>query len=270
MENLTKDKSNLIKMLGVVAILACVYIGVKIITEVKSLKYIGGGAPASNVMTFDGSGEVMAKPDVAMVHLTIRESQKEMSDAQTKATEKETAVLAFLEKSGIEKKDIKTEGYNSYPKYDSGRPCYAGVGYGIPCIPESSKIIGYEVSEHIVVKVRDLAKAGDIVKGIGDAGVSEISGPNFEIENEDELKAKARKLAIDEAKDKAKKLSKDLGVKLVRIVSFSENGNYPMSMYASGIMAKDAMMIAESAPSPELPTGENKITSNVTITYEIR
>ena len=40
-------------------------------------------------------------------------------------------------------------------------------------------------------------------------------------------------------------------------------------MYAKGMMARDSL---ESVPSPvpELPTGENKITSNVTITYEIR
>ena len=65
-----------------------------------------------------------------------------------------------------------------------------------------------------------------------------------------------------------KKLSKDLGVHLIRIVSFSENGNYPMPLFAKGMMA-DSVTVS-SAPAPELPTGENKITSNVTITYEIR
>lgn len=267
MENLTKDKSNLIKMLGIVAILVSLYLVVLIITEVKGLKYIGGGAPASNTISFDGSGEVFAKPDVANVSFTILEEAKEMKDAQTKATEKETAVLAFLEKSGIEKKDIKTENYNSYPKYDGGVNCY--MNYGMPCTRTEPKIIGYQVSESISVKIRDFTKTGEIVKGLGDVGVSGVSGPNFEIENEDALKAEARKIAIDEAKKKAKTLSKDLGVRLVRIVNFSEGGNYPMPMYAKAGMMADSMT-QESAPSPELPEGENKIVSNVTITYEIR
>ncbi len=267
MENLTKDKSNLMKMVGVLAILACIYLGVLIVSEIKAFKFIGGGAPAGSMIAFEGKGEVSAKPDIAEIHFTIRENQKEMSVAQTKVTEKETAVLAFLEKNGIQKKDIKTEGYNSYPKYESVSPCY---GYGIPCRETEPKIIGYEVSENVVVKVRDLAKAGDIVKGIGEAGVTEISGPNFAIENEDGLKAEARKIAIDEAKEKAKKLSKDLGVKLVRIVNFSESGNYPMPMYAGKEMMAMDMVSSKIAPSPELPAGENKIISNVTITYEIR
>ena len=266
MENSMQEKSKLMKVLFVLAIIGCAYLGTKIITEVKGYRFIGGGAPATNVISFEGKGEVSAKPDIATINFTIRDNQKEMKDAQAKVTEKEIAVLAFLEKSGIEKKDIKTDSYNSYPKYDYGAPCYGGMG--MPCRQDTPKIIGYEVSEYITVKVRDLTKAGDIIKGIGEVGVNDISGPNFSIDNEDALKAEARKMAIDEAKEKAKTLSKDLGVRLVRIVNFSENGNYPMPMYAGKeMMAIDSVA---SAPSPELSTGENKIISNVIITYEIR
>jgi len=266
MEN-SIEKSRLLKATFVLVVLVSVFVVSKIISEVKSFRYIGGGAPAGNVMTFQGKGEVDAKPDIALVSFTIRENQKELKDAQDKATAKEKAALSFLEKSGVAKKDIKTENYNSYPKYEYGSPCY---GYtGVPCRQAEPKIIGYEVSENVSVKVRDLTKAGEIVKGIGAVGVSEISGPNFSIENEDELKAQARKIAIDEAKEKAKKLSRDLGVRLVRIVNFSEGGDYPL-YYASKGVSLDSATASAGSPAPELPTGENKITSNVTITYEIR
>ena len=265
MEITTNEKSRLVKVVVVFLILLSVYFTVKIISEMKNYRYIGGGTPASNVISFDGKGEVMASPDLATVSFTIRETSKEMKDAQTKATAKETAALDFLDKSGIAKKDIKTESYSSYPKYDYGTPCY--YGSMVPCRQDTPKIVGYEVSEYVSVKIHDLAKVGEIVKGVGAVGISEISGPNFSVEKEDELKAEARKMAIDEAKAKAKTLSKDLGVRLVRIVSFSENGNYPMMYAAKGMMDSEERI---SAPAPELPTGENKITSNVTITYEIR
>jgi uncharacterized protein YggE len=267
MENLTKEKSNLLKMGGLVGILLCVYLGTQIIAQIKGFNYIGGGATAASTMSFDGKGEVTAAPDLATVSFSIVETSKVVKDAQAKVTTKEAAVLAFLDKSGIAKKDIKTESYSSYPKYDYGTPCYY-YNNGIPCRQESPTITGYEVSENISVKVRDLTQAGDIVKGIGAVGVSNMSGPNFTIEKEDALKAQARKMAIDDAKAKAESLAKDLGVKLVRIVNFSENGNYPI-MYGK-TMSMDAGVSAPAAPSPQLPTGENKITSNVTITYEIR
>lgn len=261
------EKSRLFKSAGMLMIVVAIFFLVKIVSEVKGLRFIGGGSTASNTIAFEGKGEVFAAPDIATISFTIREEAKEMKDAQTKVTTKETAALAFLDKSGIAKKDIKTENYTSYPKYDYGTPCYSYSSY--PCRTDSPKITGYEVSEYVSIKIRDLTKAGEIVKGIGAVGVSDMSGPNFAVEKEDALKEEARKMAIEDAKDKAESLARDLGVRLVRIVDFSEGGDYAIYNYAS----KDMMMAGsapEASPAPALPTGENKITSNVTITYEIR
>lgn len=266
MEILNKEKSHLVKAGFVLMIILSLYFVTKIITEVKSYKFIGDGVPASNTISFDGKGEVSATPDLATISFTIREEATDMKNAQSKVTTKESAVLDFLNKSGIAKKDIKTENYSSYPKYDYGNPCYGG--YGAPCRQEPPKITGYEVSENISVKVHDITQAGDIVKGIGAVGVSDMNGPNFSIEKEDALKAQARKMAIEEAKAKAETLAHDLGVRLVRIVNFSENGNYPI-FYGKEMMTADSA-VSVSSPAPQLPTGENKIISNVTITYEIR
>ena len=272
MEISTNEKSRLVKVALVLMIIVSVYFLAKTVSEIKGYRFIGGGATASNTISFDGTGEISASPDLATVSFTIREEAKDMKEAQTKATTKETAGLNFLEKSRIDKKDIKTENYSTYPKYEwrqSICPQPLGPSSAYYCPPGKDVLTGYEVSEYISVKVHDLAKAGDIVKGIVDAGISEISGPDFSIEKEDQLKEQARKMAIDKAKAKAETLASDLGVHLVRIVSFSENGNYPMPMYAKDMMAGASVENA-AAPAPTLPTGENKITSTVTITYEIR
>jgi uncharacterized protein len=267
MENFMYEKSRLLKALFVLAVVVAVYFSVKIITEVKSYQFIGGGTPASNIISFEGKGEVSAVPDLATVSFTLRASEREVKSAQDKVTAKESRILDFLESQGVEKKDIKTENYSSYPKYDYGVPCYGGSG--VPCRPSEPKIIGYEVSENVSVKVRDITKAGTIIQGLGSLGADQINGPNFSIENEDDLKAEARRLAIEDAKAKAEVLARDLGVHLVRIVNFSESGNYPGPYYAKGMSAMDSFESAV-APAPELPTGENKIISNVSITYEIR
>ncbi len=105
------------------------------------------------------------------------------------------------------------------------------------------------------------------MQSLGSTGVSNLNGPNFAVDNEDGLKAQARKEAIDDAKSKAEVLAKDLGVSLVKIVSFSDsNAGYPI-MYANS--AKMDAVAAAPAPA-ELPKGENTISSDVTITYEIR
>lgn len=273
METLNNQKPIVVKAFLVLLVVVSLYFLAKTFSEIKKYGFIGAGTTATNVISFDGKGEVFAAPDLAVVTFTIRENSKDIKDAQDKVTAKETAVLAFLDKSGIDKKDIKAESYNSYPKYDwKQSPCvYSADSYsGTYCPPGKSVLSGYEVSENITVKVRDLSKAGDVMSGVGAVGITEMNGPNFSIEKEDQLKAQARKMAIDEAKAKAESLAKDLGVHLVRIVNFNENGNYPMPMYASGMATKADSMMREAAPAPALPAGENKITSNVTITYEIR
>jgi uncharacterized protein YggE len=133
---------------------------------------------------------------------------------------------------------------------------------------ETRVLIGYEVRQTLSVKVRDTDEAGTIAAGVGGLGVTDIYGPNFTIDDEDDLKRDARKEAIKDAQQKARELAKDLDVRLVRVVSFSENGGGYHPMYARAEMSMDSS--AGSAPAPELPVGENQINAYVTITYEIR
>ena len=87
------------------------------------------------------------------------------------------------------------------------------------------------------------------------------------VDDQDALNAQARDKAISNAKAKADVLAKSLGVSIVRVVGFSENGSGPV-YYAKTMSAGMAMDAV--APAPEIATGQNKITSNVSITYEIQ
>jgi hypothetical protein len=131
-------------------------------------------------------------------------------------------------------------------------------------------IVGYEAYENISVKIRKVDDVGKIVQGLGTLGVTDLNGPNFAIDNEDGLKAQAQKLAIDDAKAKAKVLAGNLGVRLGKITSFNDNNLYSVPMYATNSMDKSASGIAPSAAPAVVPAGENLITSDVTLTYEIR
>ncbi len=89
----------------------------------------------------------------------------------------------------------------------------------------------------------------------------------YVVDNNEDYMNIARGAAITDAKNKASVLAAQLGVKIVRIVSFTENNNriYP-PMYAT--MSMKAEAVADSTPS--LPVGQNTVTSNVSITYEIK
>jgi hypothetical protein len=223
-----------------------------------------------NTISFSGHGEVTAVPDIANIYFTISQDAKTVKEAQTLVAEIEKKSLDFLKENNIPDKDIKTTNASFYPKYEYQYNTKAAIPYteySYSTRPEKRVIVGYTASESITVKVRNTDDVGKIMQGLGTLGVSDLSGPNFSIDNEDTLKAEARKKAIDNAKEKAKILAKDLGVRLGKITSFSESGNYPVMYSAKATMDS----VSESVPAPvEIPKGENTISSDVTITYEIK
>lgn len=272
MENLTLEKTKLIKVAFILLSVLTAYFAVRIFSEIKKDSLLGGSAQPATVV-FSGHGEVTAVPDIATIYFTIQKDDKTAAAAQAALAATEKQALDLLKSNGVAEKDIKTENASFNPKYEYKQALCPKPAPGI-MMPNSYNCgngnqvqVGYTASESITVKIRKIDSTGDIMQALGTTGVSNLSGPNFAIDKEDELKAQARKMAIDDARGKAEALASDLGVHLGKIAAFTEGGNYPI-MYA-----KDAMMTAGAAPEAapaELPKGENTITSDVTITYEIR
>ncbi len=255
------------KTLSVLGIVLCLYFAVKFLAEVKSYNMMGSSG--ANTITLSGHGEVKAVPDIATITFTIESSEATQSGASEKVNTKTKSVLDFLKSSDIAEKDIKTDNYSSYPKYSNPQVCPMYYSQDMPpCRSGESKIIGFTVSQGITVKVRKVDDDSKVIDGINKIGVTNMYGPSLAIDDEDALKAQARKEAIDDAKEKAKSLARDLGVRLGRISSFSESGGgYPM-MYAKADMMS-ASGAAPSAPA-QIPKGENTISADVTISYEIK
>ncbi len=260
MDNI-KDNTNFRKVVVAFGVILTIFVAVKTIAEFKAMSYIGKSSPATNVITVSGKGEVLATPDIAVLTFGVTEEAPTVGVAQKKATDKMNASIDYIKKAGVDEKDIKTVSYNIYPRYDyvgSGR--YSGG---------KQVLAAYVVSQMIEIKVRKLTDAGKLLSGIGDFGATSISGLTFTQDNQDQLIREARDKAIQDARGQAKFLAKSLGVHLGDVTSFYESGNSGPIYYAKEAMSA-GMGGAESAPVPQIPSGENKIVSNVTITYEIK
>jgi uncharacterized protein len=246
-------------------VLLSVFVAMLFINEIREGKYIGRGSTPLNSITVSGKGEVMAPADIATISINLTKDATTSKEAQNTLNESITKTLAYLKEKKIEDKDIKSEYGGVTPKYSYGGQVYC-LRY--PCPQPETKIVGYTATQSISVKVRDVDSANDVRTGLTTLGITDISGPTFSIDNEDSLREQARALAIKDAQEKAKVLARELGVSLGEISSFAENngGYYPMYATSSGV----SMKAQDAAPAPELPKGENKITSNVSISYEIR
>ena len=255
-----------IEQFGVFALsMLGLFLLVAALAQLKGLQYIGSGVAATNTISVSGTGDVFAIPDTATFTFTVDETGADVATAQSKATTKANAVIDYLKGQGIADIDIQTSDYSINPQYQySGVVCLPS-GY---CPPGKQSITGYEVSQTTTVKVRDTSKAGAILSGVGSKGASNVSGLSLTVSNENVLEAQARGKAITDARAKAEVLAKQLGVSLIRVVGYSENGGGPIYYAkASTGMSLDA---AAPAPAPQIPTGQNKITSDVNVTYEIK
>lgn len=249
-----------------IGILLSLFLAVKAINAVKEYSNIGRGVYPSNTISVSGTGEVFVIPDVASFSFSVVEEGKDVAEARNKSATKINSIIDSVKSMGVEDKDIKTTGYNAYPKYEYTRV----VCTEFSCPPGKQTLVGYEVSQTVTLKIREIDKAGEVLTKVGDLGASNISGLDFVVDDMDSVEAEARAKAIANAKEKAKTLSKSLNVKLSNMVSFYESD--PSSIYARGMGAEsfDSKMMSSPAVVPQLPTGENKYVSNVSIIYEIR
>lgn len=230
-----------------------------------------------NTISVTGTAEVSASPDVAKFSFMVKETATESADAQAVINEKIEHILDGLDDLDVEEKDIKTESYTIYPKYEWVRELDAEVKTAVSgelYIPDNNKKrvqVGFDVSQNVSVTIRDLENVSAILTLFTQNDVENLNGPHFEIDDPDALQEQARLEAIAKAKEKAKRLAADLDVKLGKIVSFYENSN-PEPYYRGDMMMAKAVAFdgVEESFAPSLPVGENDISAMVTITYKIK
>jgi len=226
-----------------------------------------------------GEGKVVAIPDIAKFTYTIiTEGDKNLASSQEINAKQSEKVNAFLKNGSVKKEDIRTASYNVEPRYKYYdcivRPqpaIYPGsvVTSSSACLPP--EIIGYTVSITTEVKVRDLAKVGDLLSGTVKNGANSVSQLTFSLDDPDNAQNKARAEAVAKARAKAIAVAKAGGFRLGKLISINEGyaGPYYGRTYAEKAVTFDAMG-SMPAPVPAIEAGSEDVIVNINLQYEIR
>ncbi len=217
-------------------------------------------------ISVEGTGEVIAVPDIGEFSFTVEAEADTAAAAQDASANSINEILSFLSEAGVAEADIKTANYNLYPRYRfESRVCPAG-GF---CPPGEQVQDGFTASQTVTVKVRDTEQAGDLLAGVGERGATNISNLSFTTDDDEALREEARSKAIADARAKAETLAEQLGVDLGRLISFYENND---KFYGDRAMMNEMSFAVEEAAGlggATLPTGESNTTVVVNLTYEI-
>ncbi len=206
-------------------------------------------------LALTGTGEVRAKPDMAMVRIGVMRRAATAREALTAGNAAMTEVIDYLKQSGIEPKDIQTVNFSVNPVYvyDSKNQ-------------EPPKITGYDVSNELHVTIRKLEELGRVLDEAVSKGSNQIHGVEFTIAEPRSLEDEARRRAVADAAAKAKLYSKAAGVTLGRILSIAES----VVMPPVPVFRKAERMAAQADAMVPVAEGEQVVEMQVNISWEIK
>lgn len=248
---------------AVLGVLAVSYAAVSYVKTYS--RSIEPGAYRSFSVTSEG--KVVAVPDVAeFTFAVITQGGKDLSKLQQENTERVNRAIGFVKSQGVLAKDIKTQGYNVEPRYQS-----------VYCKPvdricQPPEIVGYAITQTASVKVRDFSKIGELLAGAVSAGANSVSQLSFVIDSRTALENQAREEAMTKAREKAESIARAGGFKLGKLISVNEGWGFPVpAPYARyEAFGKGGGGISAMAPAPSIEPGSQEIVVNVTMVFEIR
>src|SRR5690606_31668871 len=137
-----------------------------------------------------GEGETAVAPDLALLSLSVMREAKSAREALDANNDAMAAVIAAMKASGIEERDLQTSGFHIAPRYN-----YTNEPDG----SQNAELVAYQVTNTLSVRVRDLAKAGEILDKSVSLGVNQGGGISFTNDDPSKALTEARKLAVADA-----------------------------------------------------------------------
>lgn len=228
--------------------------------EVRTMRAFSQGSSAVTQPTtgntrviVSGDSIIQAKPDTAVLTITVVSQAKRAIDAQQENATKSEAVSKALKSAAGPGAEVKTSGYSLQPMrvYKEGQP---------------PTITGYEARNSVTVTMSDLTKVGNVIDASSLAGANDVGALSFTLRQDQPAREQALAEATREAVAKARVIATALGGRVVRIVEVQEEGtNKPRPTYE---MDQMQTMRAGAASTP-IEAGTLDITSRVQLIAEI-
>lgn len=194
----------------------------------------------TGILSVHGEGIVYGKPTVARVNLGVETEKPNAKMAQQENAKKMSEVVLALMNMGFTEDDIETANFSIYPV----RSSFTSDG--------QYTIVGYRVSNTLIVTVRDIDRVGDVLDIATQAGVNTVNGVTFDIEDSNELYHKALQLAVSDALTKAEVIANAMGENLgkpLKVYESSSNRSAKSDVYDVQFMRASAEYATPIIPS---------------------
>lgn len=208
-------------------------------------------AETKGQITVTGEGRVFAVPDMAVITMGASAEAETAKGAMDQTSDITAAILDRLTDAQVDLRDIQTSDLSLSPLWSNRASS-----------DSRPQIDGYQASNRVTVRVRDLDALGDILDAVLSDGANQLGGLQFTVSDPAPLLNDARVRAVADARARAALLADAAGVDLGALISLSEGGAHaPQPMMMSMARASD-----EGIPTAQ---GETELRADVTLVYEI-
>jgi uncharacterized protein len=222
-----------------------------LVLQVLSLAQAPTSNPWPNTVVVGADGKFETAPDTALIQFNISTQADTAKDAYDKAAMQADATRQVLRANGIDPKSAEIGFFSVNPQYDWKNPKH--------------KVIGYQVTTSVSLKLKDFTKIGPVTQQLADASVSDSQSLSYTLDSTEDAKAKAVADAYRRARASAQALANASGLTLGQLFYSSVDTYENIRVMAP--MMKRAMPMAMSAQA-EPPTAEFS-PQNVTVTAHV-
>ncbi|MDB5677648.1 SIMPL domain-containing protein [Sphingomonas bacterium] len=205
------------------------------------------------ILDVSATGKTTRVPDIATIRAGVVTQSATAAQALADNARRMAGVLAALKTAGVQPRDIATSNVSLQPqyRYENDKP---------------PVITGYQASNTVSVRFRDVAKSGAILDALVAQGANQIDGPNLSLDQPDAAFDEARVDAVKRARARAELYAKAAGLNVVRILTISEGGDVAGSPMPIAYMARDKLQAVPTSISP----GETDVTVTVSVRFLLK
>jgi uncharacterized protein YggE len=195
---------------------------------------------------------VEAEPDLVTLGAGVTTQARTAVEAMRSNAQQMSAVVERIKALGVPERDIQTTGINLGAMYDYNQAQQRQV------------FRGYQASNRVSVKLRAIDRTGEVLDALVAAGATDLSGPDWSIDDETAARAQARRQAMETARGQALEYARAAGYADIRLLEISETiAPQPPMPYLRAVRAE-----AADASTPVQP-GMVQAGVTVRVTYEM-
>jgi len=237
-------KSSILTLCCVLVLCAVLHAQAPTVTALPNTIYVGA------------DGKFETAPDTALIQFNISAQGDTAKDAYDLASKQAEATRQVMRANGIDPKSAEIGFFSLNPQYN-----WKDVKH---------RIIGYQVTTSVSVKLKDFSKIGPVTQQLADASVGDSQSLSYTLDSTEEAKSKAVADAYRRARASAQSLANASGRTLGELSYASVDTFENIRVMAPMPRARAMAVVQAPAPTEEFSPQNVTVTAHVNAMFTLK